>query len=112
MLQAAEEEGCQQVLWVFGPEQEVTEVGAMNIFALMESKGEWELVTPPLSSGTILPGVTRSSVLELASQMPGLKVVERKLNLPELLSASVEGRLLEMFGTGTAAIVSPVGSLK
>ena len=107
-------EGCEQVLWVFGEEQEVTEVGAMNLFVLMRSArtGEVELVTPPLTSGTVLPGVTRQSVLELARDIAGLRVEERKLTLPELLAASREGRLLEMFGCGTAAIISPVGGLR
>ena len=57
LFQAAEKEGCEQVLWVFGEDQEITEVGAMNIFILLRSEtGEAELVTPPLSSGTVLPG--------------------------------------------------------
>ena len=107
-------EGCEQVLWVFGEDQEVTEVGAMNLFVLMKSArtGEVELVTPPLTSGTVLPGVTRQSVLELARDIAGLQVEERKLTLPDLLEASREGRLLEMFGCGTAAIISPVGGLR
>jgi len=109
----AEMEGCEQVLWVFGEEQEVSEVGAMNIFILMRSEsGELELVTPPLTNGTILPGVTRQSVLELAGMMDGLKVRERRITLPELLRASGEERVQEIFTCGTAAIVSPVGRLK
>jgi len=109
---AAEAEGCEQVLWVFGEDQEVTEVGAMNIFTLMKTDAGCELVTPPLTSGTVLPGVTRRSILELAMAKPGLTVSERKITLPEILTAQSEGRLLEMFGSGTAAIVSPVGGLK
>ena len=99
---------------MFGEEQEVTEVGAMNLFVLMTSatSGRVELVTPPLTTGTVLPGVTRQSVLELARDIAGLEVEERKLTLPELLTASREGRLLEMFGSGTAAIISPVGGLR
>ena len=109
----AETEGCEQVLWVFGEEQEVTEVGAMNIFCLLRSEsGQLELVTPPLTSGTVLPGVTRQSVLELARRVEGLQVRERRITLPDLLRASTEGRVLEMFGCGTAAIISPVGRLK
>jgi len=109
---AAEKEGCEQVLWVFGEDQEVTEVGAMNIFTLLETDHGCELVTPPLTSGTVLPGVTRRSILELAMVKPGLRVSERAITLPEILNANAEGRLLEMFGSGTAAIVSPVGGLK
>ena len=99
---------------MFGEEQEVTEVGAMNLFVLMSSArtGRVELVTPPLTTGTVLPGVTRQSVLELARDIAGLEVVERRLTLPDLLTASREGRLLEMFGCGTAAIISPVGGLR
>ena len=113
-FQQAEMQGCEQVLWVFGEDQEVTEVGAMNLFVLLKEAGTGhvELVTPPLTSGTVLPGVTRQSVLELAGEIAGLKVRERRLTLPELLAASREGRLLEMFGSGTAAIISPVGGLR
>ena len=102
------------MLWVFGEDQEITEVGAMNIFILLRSAstGEVELVTPPLTSGTVLPGVTRQSVLDLTSSMTGLKVSERRITLPEVLAASREGRLMEVFGCGTAAVVSPVGGLK
>ena len=85
----------------------------MNIFILMRSEsGELELVTPPLTNGTILPGVTRQSVLELAGMMDGLQVRERRITLPELLRASGEERVQEIFTCGTAAIVSPVGRLK
>ena len=97
---------------MFGENQEVTEVGAMNIFILMKTDAGCELVTPPLTSGTVLPGVTRRSIIELAMTKPGLTVVERSITLPEILNAKAEGRLLEMFGSGTAAIVSPVGGLK
>lgn len=110
----AEKAGCQQVLWVFGGDQEITEVGAMNIFILLRSPvtGRVELVTPPLDSGTVLPGVTRQSVLDLAAEIEGIDVVQRKITLPEVLTASREQRLMEVFGSGTAAIVSPVGGLK
>ena len=84
----------------------------MNIFTLLQTSYGPELVTPPLSSGTVLPGVTRRSIIELARERLGLKVAERRITLPEILAAQSEGRLLEMFGTGTAAIVSPVGGLK
>ena len=97
---------------MFGEEQQVTEVGAMNIFTLMKTDAGCELVTPPLTAGTVLPGVTRRSILELAMAKPGLTVSERKITLTEILTAQAEGRLLEMFGSGTAAIVSPVGGLK
>ena len=64
----AEANGCHQCLWLFGPQHEITEVGAMNIFVCLKNKsGELELVTPPISSEIILPGVTRRSIVEMVS---------------------------------------------
>lgn len=103
---------CQQALWLYGPDEEITEVGAMNIFALFKhSNGRMELVTPSLESGLILPGVTRRSVLELARKWNDFEVSERKLTIHEVLEGAKNGSLVEMFGTGTAAIVSPVGNI-
>ena len=108
----AAKHNCHQALWLYGPEEEITEVGAMNIFALFRKKsGELELVTPSLESGLILPGVTRRSVLELAREWEGVEVTERKMTLKEILNGAQDGSLVEMFGTGTAAIVSPVGNI-
>ena len=110
----AETEGCHQCLWLVGDDHEITEVGAMNIFILMQKPDstDLELVTPPLTTGTVLPGVTRQSVLELAGRMEGLRVTERRITLLELLTANREERILEIFGCGTAAIISPVGRIK
>ena len=69
-----------------------------------------ELVTPTLQQGSILPGITRMSVMELAQDM-GLKVTERKIAFSEIIEAHNNGKLQECFGTGTAAIISPVGQL-
>jgi len=108
----AESHGCQQCLWLFGEDHEITEVGAMNLFILLRrNDGSKELVTPPLNKGTILPGVTRRSIIEMCSTWPDLTVSERKITMSEVMSALSEGRLLEMFGSGTAAVVSPVGGL-
>jgi len=108
----AESHGCHQCLWLFGPDHDITEVGAMNLFVLLKTEeGGVELVTSCLSSGTILPGVTRRSILELTATWPGLKVSERKITMGEVMSALAAGNLLEMFGSGTAAVVSPVGGL-
>jgi len=108
----AEQHGCHQCLWLFGEDHEITEVGAMNLFILLSHPdGSKELVTPPISSGVILPGVTRRSIIEMVSNWPGLTVSERKITMGEVMSARAEGRLLEMFGSGTAAVVSPVGGL-
>ena len=110
-IQAAKR-GFHQNLWLFGEEEFVTEVGTMNFFVAVLDKdtGKKTLMTAPLD-GTILEGVTRDSVLDLARERltpEGWKVEERKFTMPELASAADEGRLLEAFGTGTAAVVSPV----
>lgn len=106
---AAAKKGCSQVLWLFGEDHEITEVGAMNIFFfLINEQGEKELITAPLTRGDILPGVTRRSMLELARNWGEFKVSERYLQMGELLKASKEGRLIEAFGAGTAAVVAPV----
>uniref|UniRef100_A0A8D3A5B4 Branched-chain-amino-acid aminotransferase n=1 Tax=Scophthalmus maximus TaxID=52904 RepID=A0A8D3A5B4_SCOMX len=103
--------GCQQVLWLYGEEEEITEVGTMNLFIYWNNEqGERELVTPPLD-GIILPGVTRQSLLDLARSWGEFKVTERSMNMKELLGALEAGRILEMFGAGTACVVCPVGSL-
>lgn len=108
----AAKHNCHQALWLYGPDEEITEVGAMNIFALFKQpSGKLELVTPALDSGLILPGVTRRSVLELARQWNEFDVSERKLTMKEVLNGASDGSLVEMFGTGTAAIVSPVGNI-
>lgn len=110
-LQAAKR-GFHQNLWLFGEEQYVTEVGTMNFFAAIQDKetGKKKLMTAPLD-GTILEGVTRDSVLDLARQRlqpEGWEVEERKFTMGELATAADEGRLIEAFGAGTAAVVSPV----
>ncbi|KAK3994626.1 putative branched-chain-amino-acid aminotransferase [Cladorrhinum sp. PSN332] len=107
--------GFQQNLWLFGDEEYVTEVGTMNFFVVLKNKetGQKELITAPLD-GTILEGVTRDSVLSLARERlapEGWNIVERKYTMPELAQAAEEGRLVEAFGSGTAAIVSPVRSI-
>ncbi|KAJ3097364.1 branched-chain-amino-acid aminotransferase [Phlyctochytrium bullatum] len=104
-------QGHQQNLWLFGPDDQLTEVGTMNLFVLWRlPTGETELVTPTLD-GTILPGVTRDSVLQLARAWGEHKVTERKVTMPEITKAIEEGRLIEMFGSGTAAIVSPIKNI-
>ncbi|OCK86377.1 branched-chain amino acid aminotransferase II [Lepidopterella palustris CBS 459.81] len=110
-LQAASR-GFHQNLWLFGEEDFVTEVGTMNLFAAMKNKetGQKELLTAPLD-GTILEGVTRDSILALARERlepKGWKVLERKFTMKEIADATDEGRMLEVFGAGTAAVVSPV----
>jgi branched-chain amino acid aminotransferase len=106
--------GYGQVIWLFGENDEITEVGAMNIFFFLINKetGRKELVTPPLTRGDILPGVTRRSILELARSWGEFDVSERFPTMPEIKEAAEDGRLLEAFGAGTAAVVSPISCIQ
>ena len=102
----AHEEGYTQVLWLDGVEQKyIEEVGSMNIFFVIGD----ELATPALN-GSILPGITRDSVLALGHKW-GLTVSERQISIDEVVAAHADGRLKEIFGSGTAAVISPVGEL-
>lgn len=115
--------GYQQILWIFGEDHYITEVGTMNCFIYWINENgriqsnsnilhhdvvEKELVTPPLTDGTILPGVTRDSILSLARTWNDFQTSERLVTMKELTTAINEGRVLEMFGSGTAAVVSPI----
>ncbi|XP_065124663.1 branched-chain-amino-acid aminotransferase, cytosolic isoform X1 [Paramisgurnus dabryanus] len=103
--------GCQQVLWLYGDDHQITEVGTMNVFLhWINENGEEELATPPLD-GIILPGVTRQSILELARKWGEFKVSERYLTMADLRRALEESRVMEMFGSGTACIVSPINRI-
>uniref|UniRef100_A0A8C7T317 Branched-chain-amino-acid aminotransferase n=1 Tax=Oncorhynchus mykiss TaxID=8022 RepID=A0A8C7T317_ONCMY len=103
--------GCQQVLWLYGDDHQITEVGTMNMFLFWNNEnGEEELATPPLD-GIILPGITRQSILELTRKWGEFKVCERYLTMADLRCALKEGRVKEMFGSGTACVVSPVGRI-
>jgi branched-chain amino acid aminotransferase len=108
-LLAAEEAhraGFAQVLWLDGVQRRyIDEVGTMNIMVRIGD----EVITPPLS-GTILPGVTRDSVLSLLRQW-GVAVAERPITIDEVIEAAQGGLLREVWGTGTAAVISPVGEL-
>ncbi|XP_043957395.1 branched-chain-amino-acid aminotransferase, cytosolic-like isoform X1 [Gambusia affinis] len=107
----AQKQGCQQVLWLYGQDEQITEVGTMNLFIYWtNTKGERELVTPPLD-GIILPGVTRQSLLDLGRTWGDFKVTERTMGMKEFLEALDAGRVLEVFGAGTACVVCPVGNL-
>jgi branched-chain amino acid aminotransferase len=100
--------GFQQILWLI--DDRVTEVGVMNFFVYWTNKkGEKELVTCGLD-GTILAGVMRNSVITLAKEW-GIKVTERDFYIQEIIEAIKENRLIESFGTGTAAIVCPIKSI-
>ena len=102
----AQKQGYTQVLWLDAIERRyIEEVGTSNIFFLIDD----ELITPPLT-GSILPGITRDSVLHLTRDW-GLKVSEKRISIEEVLAANEKGNLQEIFGTGTAAVISPVGEL-
>ncbi|KAN0000959.1 hypothetical protein ACTFIZ_001388 [Dictyostelium cf. discoideum] len=108
-LEAAKK-GYSQVLWLLN--DYVTEVGTMNMFVFWKnSQGEKELITPPLGDGTILPGVTRDSIIKLTQQWGEFKITEKNFTMSELAKAIKEGRVFEAFGAGTAAIVSPIESI-
>lgn len=103
----AKKAGYSQVLWLDGVGRHfVDEVGAMNIMFVIDGT----LVTPPLESGSILEGVTRDTVLTLAREF-GIPVSERPITIEEVFAAHAENKLNEVFGTGTAAVISPVGQL-
>ncbi len=103
----AHKNGYTQVLWLDGVEQTfVEEVGSMNIFFVIND----ELITPMLN-GSILPGITRDSVMQLGRHW-GITVTERQISIDEVFEAHKTGQLQEVFGTGTAAVISPVGELK
>jgi len=103
----AHKEGYAQVLWLDGIERKyIEEVGSMNIFFKIDGK----VITPALS-GSILPGITRDSVKTLCRDW-GLTVEERPLSIDEVFAAYRSGTLEEVFGTGTAAVITPVGTLR
>ena len=102
----AEQNGYTQVLWLDGVHRKyVEEVGTMNIMFLIGD----EVITAPIE-GSVLPGVTRDSMITLLKDW-GYKVSERELSIDELMEAGHNGTLKEVFGTGTAAVISPVGEL-
>jgi branched-chain amino acid aminotransferase len=102
-VELAKQQGYKDVLWLDGEEKKyASEVGTMNIFFVIDGK----LVTP-ISDGTILEGITRDSVITIAKDL-GYTVEERNISIDEMIAAQTSGKLTEMFGTGTAAVVNPV----
>jgi branched-chain amino acid aminotransferase len=103
----AHKKGYSQVLWLDGVELKyLEEVGSMNIFFVIRG----EIITPTLT-GSILPGITRDSVVALA-RLWKMEICERKITIDELMEAHDNGELDEVFGSGTAAVISPVGEIK
>ena len=119
-MKIAASQGCSQVLWLFGEDCKCTEVGTMNFFIVIKPRPgsevttKYEVVTAPLD-GTILPGITRRSVMEMIKTEPEFAectVTERDFTMFEIIDAVKEGRMVEAFGTGTACIVTPVDRIK
>lgn len=103
----AHDEGYSQVLWLDGVERKyIEEVGAMNIFFKINGT-----VVTPMLNGSILPGVTRNTCIALCKEW-GMSVEERKISVEELVEAARTGALEEVWGSGTAAVISPVGHLR
>ncbi|KAI0326601.1 branched-chain amino acid aminotransferase II [Cubamyces sp. BRFM 1775] len=119
-VQAAIDQGYDQTLWLLG--DRITEAGVMNVFVVLKRDDGVDLLTPPLD-GTILPGVTRDSILALAAAHPArmtlpelapemlLHPSERTFTMQDLQAWVAEGRLLEMFSVGTAVVVQPIGNI-
>jgi len=103
----ADAAGYTQVLWLDGVERKyIEEVGTMNVFFIIDN----EVITPALQ-GSILGGITRMSCIDILRSW-GMKVTERRISIDEVAKAADEGRLNEAFGSGTAAVISPIGELK
>jgi len=103
----AKEKGYTQVMWLDCAQHKyVEEVGTMNIFFVIKDT----LVTPDLSGGSVLAGITRDSVIKLADHL-NLRVEERQISIDEVFDSHKKGMLTEVFGTGTAAVISPVSEL-
>lgn len=107
----AAEQGCDQVVWLDAVEREyIEEMGGMNLFFVFGSGSDARLVTPSLS-GSLLPGVTRDSLLQLAADA-GYPVEERRISADEWEKGCASGEITEVFACGTAAVITPVGWVK
>ncbi|MGV0626606.1 branched-chain amino acid aminotransferase [Mycolicibacter minnesotensis] len=107
----AADNGCDQVVWLDAAERRyVEEMGGMNLFFVFGSGGSARLVTPELS-GSLLPGITRDSLLQLATDA-GFAVEERKIDVDEWRKAAAAGEITEVFACGTAAVITPVARVK
>jgi branched-chain amino acid aminotransferase len=107
----AAEHGCEQVVWLDAVERRyIEEMGGMNIFFVFGSGGSARLVTPELS-GSLLPGITRDSLLQLATDA-GFAIEERKIDIDEWQKKTTAGEITEVFACGTAAVITPIGHVK
>ena len=109
--QEALDQGCDQVVWLDAIEHRwVEEMGGMNLFFVYGSGENARLVTPPLT-GTLLPGVTRDSLLTLGPDL-GLPATEERISIEQWRQGCASGEITEVFACGTAAVITPVGSVK
>lgn len=107
----AKERGCDQVIWLDAKEREfIEEMGGMNLFFVYRDGARTRLVTPALS-GSLLPGVTRDSLLTLARDL-GMEAEERTIGMSEFRADIAKGAMTEVFACGTAAVITPVGEVK
>ena len=107
----AKGEGCDQVVWLDAVQRNyIEEMGGMNMFFVYQENGETIIATPELT-GTLLPGITRDSLLQLAREL-GYRAEERKITVDEWRAAIKSGRMTEVFACGTAAVITPVGHVK
>ncbi|MGY1606838.1 MULTISPECIES: branched-chain amino acid aminotransferase [unclassified Geodermatophilus] len=103
--------GCDQVVWLDAVEKRyVEEMGGMNLFFVLGSGDDAELVTPELT-GTLLPGITRESLVSVARER-GMRVTERRFSVDEWRSGVADGTVTETFACGTAAVITPVGEVR
>jgi branched-chain amino acid aminotransferase len=103
--------GCDQVVWIDAVHRKyVEEMGGMNIFFVYEENGKTTVATPALT-GTLLPGITRMSLLEVAKEL-GFGAEERRISIDDWEKDLVEGRMTEAFACGTAAVITPIGTVK
>ena len=105
LYEEMKKKGYGQILWL--SDGKVTECGVMNFFVLWKVKGGLELITSSISN-TVLPGVTRDSIIQLAHEWGEFRVTEREFSMAELVEAMEQGRVVEAFGSGTAATLVPI----
>lgn len=104
----AEEKGCEQVVWLDAVERQyIEEMGGMNLMFVRGRGADATIITPELS-GSLLPGITRKSLLQLAADM-GFKVEERRISVAQWQQGVASGEITETFACGTAAVITPVG---
>jgi branched-chain amino acid aminotransferase len=108
----AAEHGCDQVVWLDAIERRwIEEMGGMNLYFVHRPEDGWQRILTPELSGSLLPGITRASLLHIAADL-GYEVVEGRISVEDWKQANADGTLTEVFACGTAAAITPVGSVK